>query len=68
MRWITGAIAWVYDFLAEDMTLLVGTALAIVVAILAVHTVRSAAGIILFFLVVAVIAASLWRTVSATKT
>jgi hypothetical protein len=33
-----------------------------------VHTVRTAAGIILFFVVAIVITASLWRTVSATKT
>jgi hypothetical protein len=68
MRWITAAIAWVYDFLAEDVTLLVGAAVAIVVTVLAVHTVRTAAGIILFFVVAIVITASLWRTVSATKT
>jgi hypothetical protein len=68
MRWIKGAIAWVYDFLAEDVTLLIGTAVAIVVVVLAVHTVRNAAGIILFFVVAIVITASLWRTVSASKT
>lgn len=61
-------IAWIYDFLAEDLTLLVGAALAIVVAVLAVHVSKNVAGYVLFVAVVLVIAASLWRTVSAGKT
>jgi hypothetical protein len=60
-------VAWVYDFLAEDLTLLVGTAVAIVVAVLAVHLSKSAAGYVLFLAVVAVVAASLWRTVAASR-
>lgn len=62
MRWITGVIAWIYDFLAEDLTLLIGTVGAILVVILAVHVVRNAAGIILFCVVVLAIALSVWRT------
>jgi predicted RND superfamily exporter protein len=64
---LTKSVAWVYDFLAEDLTLLVGTAVAIVVAVLAVHLSRSAAGYVLFLAIVAVVAASLWRTMSASR-
>ncbi len=67
MGWLTGAAAWIYDFLAEDTILLVGAIIAIIIAVLAVHMSRSAAGYILWIAVVLVIAASLWRTVSATK-
>lgn len=68
MRWITGSIAWIYDFLAEDTILLAGAIVAILIAILAVHVARNAAGYVLFVAIVLVIAASLWRTVSAVKT
>lgn len=66
MKYIIGPIAWVYDFLAEDMVLLIGTVLTllIVLAAIHVHSVKNAAGIILFVAVVLVIFASLWRTVS----
>lgn len=65
MQWLIKPIAWVYDFLAEDMVLLVGAVAAIVVAAVAVHTVRGAAGYILWAIVIAVIAISLWRTATA---
>jgi hypothetical protein len=58
------AVTWVYDFLAEDLVLLIGTAVAVGIAVLAIHTVRNAAGIILYGAVVVVIAISLWRGVS----
>lgn len=64
MRWLVGAVEWVYDFLAEDLVLLIGTVVAFVVAVLAVHAARDAAGVILFVVVVLVIATSLWRTVA----
>jgi len=67
MRWVIGAIAWVYDFLAEDTVLLVGTVVAVALAVLAVHLVRDIAGYILFVAVIAVVATSLWRTVSASR-
>ncbi|HLJ66251.1 MAG TPA: hypothetical protein VKX16_02675 [Chloroflexota bacterium] len=67
MHRLTGAVAWVYDFLAEDPVVLLGTLAALVVAVLAVHAARSAAGVILFAAVVLVIAASLWRTVLSRK-
>jgi hypothetical protein len=67
MGWLTGAIAWVYDFLAEDTILLVGGIIAIIIGFLAVHMSRTAAGYILWVAVVLVIVASLWRTVSASK-
>ena len=60
-------IAWIYDFLAEDLTLLIGAALAVALAVLAVHVARNVAGYVLFVAIVLVIAASLWRTVSAGK-
>lgn len=67
MGWLTGAIAWIYDFLAEDTILLAGAIIAIIIAFLAVHMSRTAAGYILWIAVVVVITASLWRTVSASK-
>lgn len=67
MRFITGAVAWVYDFLAEDTILLFGAVLALLVAYFAVKTVPNAAGIILFVVVLLVISISLWRTISASR-
>lgn len=67
MGWLTSAFAWIYDFLAEDTILLAGAIIAILIAFLAVHMSRTAAGYILWIAVVVVIAASLWRTVSASK-
>jgi hypothetical protein len=64
MRWPLRALAWIYDFLAEDLVLLIGTALAVGIAVLAIHTVRDAAGVILYGVIVGVIAVSLWRAVS----
>jgi uncharacterized protein with PQ loop repeat len=67
MRWLINALLWIYDFLAEDAVLLIGTVIAFAVAVLAVHAARNAAGIILFAVIVAVIAASLWRTVATSR-
>jgi hypothetical protein len=67
MSWITGAIAWVYDFLAEDLIVLAGTVVAILIAVAAVKLVHNLAGYVLFVAVVLVITLSLWRTVSATS-
>ena len=65
MRWLTGAIAWIYDFLAEDLIVLIGTGIALAVAAIAVHAVRNEAGVILFAFVVLVIAVSIARTATA---
>ncbi len=54
-------IAWLYDFLAEDLILLLGTAAAIAVAVVAVHVAPSLAGYVLYAGIVLVIATSLWR-------
>ena len=69
MRYIIGPILWIYDFLAEDLTLLVGAAIAILIVILAIHVIHipRVAGYILFAVVVLVIAASLWRSLPAEK-
>ena len=64
MRWLFKAVAWIYDFLAEDLVLLIGAALAIAIVALTVHTVKTGAGVILWAVIVVVIAISLWRAAS----
>lgn len=68
MRQLTATVLWVYDFLAEDLILLLGTALAIALVVLAVHTIRHLAGIILYATVVVVIAISLRRAAGIART
>lgn len=65
MRWIIAPFAWAYDFLAEDVVLLVGTGVAIALGVLAVHVARNIAGFILFLAVAAAVVISLWRVRSA---
>lgn len=65
IRCFIAPLIWAYDFLAEDLVLVVGTAIAIGVGILAVHITKNAAGIILYGALVAVIAASLWRAAAS---
>jgi hypothetical protein len=64
IRRLVRIVLWIYHFLAEDPILLIGTALAIVVAAFAAHTVPHAAGFILWGVISAAIAASLWRAVA----
>jgi hypothetical protein len=65
MRLITGAVAWVYDFLAEDLILLIGALIAVGICVAAVHTVKHVAWVFLWIAVVLVITISLWRTAMA---
>jgi hypothetical protein len=62
MKWLRRTVLWLYDFLAEDMVLLAGTALAIAVAAISAHAIKDAAGYILWAVVIVVITVSLWRT------
>lgn len=68
MGWLTRSVAWIYDFLAEDMTILIGSAVAIALAVLAVHVARTSAGYVLWVFILLAIAVSVWRTASAAST
>ncbi len=65
MTWLRNAILWIYDFLAEDIVLVIGTAVALLVALGVSRANPRAAGFVLFAVVIAVIATSIWRTVSS---
>jgi hypothetical protein len=65
MSWAKGAVLWIYDFLAEDIVLVLGTVVALLVAVVVARSNPRAAGFVLFLVVLGVIAASIWRTVSS---
>lgn len=65
MTWLARSLSWIYGFLAEDVILLFGTALAFLVALVAGRLAPQAAGAILFFTVLVVITVSLYRASSS---
>lgn len=65
MRSLLAPIVWIYDFLAEDLIILVGSALAIALTALLVHVAPKTAGYVFIAAVILAILASIWRTVSA---
>lgn len=67
MRTISKIVAWVYDFLAEDVTLLVGMLVAIGLTIVVVRLNSKAAGLLFWGLVLVALAVSIMRTLTASK-
>jgi hypothetical protein len=66
IEWLRAAVLWIYDFLAEDIVLVIGTVLALLVALGVARANARAAGFLLFATVILVIVVSIWRTVSST--
>ncbi len=61
MRFVLATILWIYDFLAEDVVLLVGMLIAVGLTVAAVHITTRGAGFVLWALVLLAIAVSLIR-------
>lgn len=67
VRYFAAAVAWLYDFLAEDVVLVVGMVLAIAVTALVVRMTSRGAGFALWAVVLVAVTVSLARTASAPK-
>ncbi|GEM_PF-4540525 len=67
MTALVNIVRWIYDFLAEDVTLVVGMCAAVIVTLLVVRLTASGAGFVLWLVVLAVIAASLARAAYAQR-
>lgn len=65
MARVLAPILWIYDFLVEDVALLIGGIIAVAVAILMVRLAPDASGYVFFAAVMLAISASIWRTVQA---
>lgn len=62
MRFATAVVAWVYDFLAEDITLVIGMIIAVGVTIAVARLSSGVAGFVLWAIVLLAIGFSLART------
>ncbi len=62
MRFLRSSLYWLYDFLAEDVTLLVGVVVAIVVTLVVVRANHSVAGFVLWGLAICSVILSVLRT------
>jgi hypothetical protein len=65
MNRILAPFLWIYDFLAEDVTIMIGAVIAVILGVLVVHVNKSAAGYVLFAAVILAITVSIWRTATA---
>ncbi|HZT95720.1 MAG TPA: hypothetical protein VFB34_02670 [Chloroflexota bacterium] len=63
MRQAAAILYWIYDFLAEDVVILVGAAIAVAVTVFVARANHNAAGFVLWAMVIASIAVSLSRVV-----